>query len=127
MIKRCAVAVTTAAVMVLPLVAAAQDKPAQDKPKETTVVIKDDTTPKVKKGVRVLTDTEITTAVKTKFMKDKVARGTDIDVSTKDGVVTLKGAVPTDADKERIGRIAERTKGVKKVVNDLTVAPATPR
>ena len=127
MIKRCAVAVMTAAVMVLPLVAATQDKPVQDKPKETTVIIKDDTTPKVKKGVRLLTDTEITTAVKTKFMKDKVARGTDIDVSTKDGVVTLKGAVPTDADKERIGRIAERTKGVKKVVNDLTVAPATPR
>jgi len=70
--------------------AMAQDKP-KDKPDDTTIVIKDDTTPKVKKGTQAVTDASITTAVKTRLMKDKVARGTSIDVDTKDGVVTIAG------------------------------------
>ena len=86
------------------------------------VVIEDDTTPKVKKGIKAVTDAEITTAVKTKLMGDKVARGTAIDVDTKAGVVTLSGSVPTQADKTRIGSLARRTKGVKRVENKLTVS-----
>lgn len=97
---------------------AAQDKP---KPNETTVVIKDDATPKIKKGAKVVADVSINTAVKTRLMKDKVARGTSIDVDTKDGVVTIAGAVPAEADKLRIGRLVEKTTGVKSVVNNLTV------
>ena len=97
----------------------AQEKP-KEKPKETTVVIKDDATPKVKKGAKVVTDASITTAVKTRLMKDKVARGSSIDVDTKDGVVTIAGAVPAEADKLRIGRLVEKTTGVKSVVNNLT-------
>jgi len=99
---------------------AAQEKP-KEKPKETTIVIKDDTTPKVKKGARVVADGSITTAVKTRLMKDKVARGTSIDVDTKDGVVTIAGTVPAEADKLRIGKLVTRTTGVKSVVNNLTV------
>jgi osmotically-inducible protein OsmY len=98
----------------------AQEKP-KEKPKETTVVIKDDATPKIKKGAKVVTDASITTAVKTRLMKDKVARGTSIDVDTKDGVVTVSGTVPTEADKLRIGKLVEKTTGVKSVVNNLTV------
>jgi osmotically-inducible protein OsmY len=94
---------------------------AQDPPKQTTVVIKDDTTPKVKKATKVVADTSINTAVKTRLMTDKVARNTDIDVNTKDGVVTLAGAVPTAADKARIGHLVLKTTGVKKVENNLTV------
>jgi hyperosmotically inducible periplasmic protein len=99
---------------------AAQDKP-KEKPKETTIVVKDDATPKVKKGAKVVSDTSINTAVKTRLMKDKVARGTSIDVDTKDGVVTIAGSVPTEADKLRIGRLVDKTTGVKSVVNNLTV------
>ena len=109
----CAVALSGAA-------AFAQAKP-QEKPKETTVVIKDDATPKVKKAAKVVTDASITTAVKTRLMKDKVARGSSIDVDTKDGVVTLTGAVPADADKIRIGELVRKTTGVKTVINSLTV------
>ena len=98
----------------------AQEKP-KEKPKETTVVINDDATPKIKKGAKVVTDASITTAVKTRLMKDKVARGTSIDVDTKDGVVTIGGTVPTQADKLRIGKLVEKTTGVKSVVNNLTV------
>jgi hyperosmotically inducible protein len=98
--------------------ARAQDKPEQE---GTKIVIKDDTTPKVKKGAQVVSDASVTTAVKTRLMSDKVARGTSIDVDTKDRVVTITGTVPTDADKARIGRLVAHTSGVKSVENDLTV------
>jgi len=97
---------------------------AQEKPKETTVVIKDDTTPKVKKGAQAVSDASVTTAVKTRLMKDKAARETSIDVDTKDGVVTIAGTVPTEADKTRIDSLVRRTTGVKGVNNTLTVSAA---
>lgn len=100
--------------------AIAQDRP-KDKPDDTTVVIKDNTTPKAKKAAQAVSDASITTEVKTRLMKDKVARGTSIDVETKDGVVTIAGNVPTAADKARIGRLVRHTTGVKKVDNDLKV------
>jgi hyperosmotically inducible protein len=100
---------------------AAQDKP---KPKETTIVVKDDATPKIKKGAKAVSDASINAAVKTRLMKDKVARGASIDVDTKDGVVTIAGAVPTAADKARIGRLVRATTGVKSVTNNLTVSGA---
>jgi osmotically-inducible protein OsmY len=121
MLKRFAAAVACASfALVTSGSLAAQDKP-KEKPKETTIVIKDDATPKIKKGAKVVTDASITTAVKTRLMKDKVARGTSIDVDTKDGVVTISGTVPTEADKLRIGRLVTKTTGVKSVVNSLTV------
>jgi hyperosmotically inducible protein len=101
--------------------ARAREKPEQE---GTKVVIKDDTTPKVKKGAKVVTDASITTGVKTRLMTDKVARATAIDVDTKDHVVSISGNVPTKADKVRIGRLVAHTTGVKSVVNNLTVAGA---
>jgi osmotically-inducible protein OsmY len=126
MLKRLAI---TAAWVGIAAVAAggpafAQDKP-QEKPDETKIVIKDDTTPKVKKASKAVTDASITSAVKTRLMKDKVARGTSIDVSTKDGVVTIAGSVPSEADKTRIGNLVAHTTGVKSVENQLT-ATGTP-
>jgi hyperosmotically inducible protein len=113
--------VTACAALALAAPAMAQDKP-QEKPKETTVVIKDDTTPKVKQGAHAVSDASVTTAVNTRLMKDKVAHEKAIVVHTKGGVVTLTGTVPTEADKTRIAGIAERTTGVKSVENELTVS-----
>lgn len=95
---------------------------AQEKPKETTIVIKDDTTPKVKKAQKAVTDASITTAVNTRLMKDKAAGDKSIEVHTKEGVVTLTGSVPTEADKARIAGIVQRTTGVKRVENELVVS-----
>jgi osmotically-inducible protein OsmY len=131
MVKPLGVAAICAAFAVSAALASAQDKP-QEKPKETKIVIQDDATPKAKKAAKatengakkaakVVTDASITTAVKTRLMKDKVARGASIDVDTKDGVVTITGTVPTDADKTRIGTLVEKTTGVKSVANNLTV------
>jgi osmotically-inducible protein OsmY len=108
-----------------------------------SVTIKDDTTPAIKKGADavaegskkaakavkgaaektadVTTDASVTTAVKTRLMKDDVARATAIDVKTDDGVVTIGGTVPTEADRIRIGKLVEDTTGVKHVVNELKI------
>jgi len=108
-----------------------------------TVTIKDDTTPAIKKGANavaegskkaahavkgaaqktadVTTDASVTTAVKTRLMKDDVARSTAIDVKTDDGVVTISGTVPTEADRIRIGKLVEDTTGVKSVKNELKI------
>ncbi|HEY2432055.1 MAG TPA: BON domain-containing protein [Vicinamibacterales bacterium] len=109
--------------------------PVQDKPKETTVVVKDDAGEKSKQAAdktekaaqktgKAVTDTSITTEVKTRLMKDKAGRANKIDVDTKSGVVTIAGSVPTATDKARIGRLVEKTTGVKSVQNNLTVGVA---
>jgi hyperosmotically inducible periplasmic protein len=97
----------------------AQDTPKQ---KDTKVVVKDDTTAKTNKAGQDVSDASVTTAVKTRLMKDKAARGSDIDVKTNDGAVTISGAVPTAADKARIGRLVRNTTGVKSLDNKLTVS-----
>lgn len=130
MMKTFVVAATVAAWSVAG--AAFAQSTTQDKPKDTTIVIKDDAGAKskqaahktenaAKKTGEAISDATITTEVKTRLMKDKAARATSIDVDTKDGVVTLAGAVPAGSDVVRIGHLVETTKGVKSVVNNLTV------
>jgi osmotically-inducible protein OsmY len=46
-----------------------------------------------------------------------------IDVDTKDKVVTLKGEVDTEVGRTRAVELARDTKGVRDVVDNLTVAP----
>jgi osmotically-inducible protein OsmY len=120
MLKSFAVVLTGAAICAF----SASGVFAQDPPKQgdTKIVIKDDTTPKAKKAGQAASDASVTTAVKTRLMKDKAARGSDIDVKTDHGVVTISGAVPTAADKARIGRLVRNTSGVKSVDNNLTVS-----
>jgi len=70
------------------------------------------------------TDPGITTAVKTKLASDDTVRATDINVDTKNGVVTLKGEVQSAAAKTRALELAKATNGVRDVVDAITVTPA---
>jgi osmotically-inducible protein OsmY len=76
-----------------------------------------------KKTVAVLTDAEITAAVKTKLLADTKVSGLAINVDTSDHVVTLTGTVHSAAEKAEALRLARTTKGVKKVVSKLTIEP----
>ena len=69
-----------------------------------------------------MSDAAITASVKTKLLADTKAPGLKIDVDTSNGVVTLSGDVPTAAERTNAVTLARETKGVKKVVNKLTVA-----
>jgi hyperosmotically inducible periplasmic protein len=66
----------------------------------------------------VMSDAAITSAVKTKFLADTRVSGLKIDVDTKDGVVTLSGAVPA-AERDRALALARETSGVRSVVNQM--------
>ena len=71
----------------------------------------------------VITDTWITTKLKADFVNEDTLKGSDINVDTHNYVVTLKGTVASAAGKARAAEIAKTTKGVKSVVNTLTIAP----
>ena len=71
-------------------------------------------------GARI-DDAQITTQVKTGLSTDRDLSAGQIDVDTKDGVVTLKGTAPTVAAKARAGDIARNVKDVKSVDNQLQV------
>jgi len=69
----------------------------------------------------VVTDASITTAVKTKLLGDGETPGLKINVDTEDGVVTLHGDVANAEARAEAVRLARTTKGVKRVVDKLTV------
>ena len=70
----------------------------------------------------VITDSAITTDLKTKYLAEPGVPGIDIHVETNDGVVTLTGNVKTKAEMTKAMSIARGTHGVKRVVNHLKVA-----
>jgi osmotically-inducible protein OsmY len=70
------------------------------------------------------TDPGITTAVKSKLAADDTVKATDINVDTKNGVVTLKGEVASAAAKTRALELAKATDGVRDVVDAIAVTPA---
>jgi hyperosmotically inducible periplasmic protein len=75
----------------------------------------------VSKTGEVITDGWITSRIKTKFMADEALRASAIDVDTDNSVVTLHGAVPTEAARAKALALAKEVEGVDKVVDDLKV------
>ena len=70
-----------------------------------------------------ITDAWITTKIKADYVNEDALKGSDINVDTNNHVVTLKGTVASLAGKTRAQEIAKTTKGVNRVINELTVAP----
>lgn len=62
-----------------------------------------------------VTDTWITTKVKADLLATENVSGLDIKVETVDGVVTLTGAVTSQAQKDKAVEVARQIKGVKRV------------
>ena len=71
-------------------------------------------------------DAGITTKVKSKLAADDTVEANDINVTTRDRVVTLSGAVETTAAKDQAIQIARQTEGVSDVVDQLTVKETAP-
>ena len=68
------------------------------------------------------TDAGITTKVKSKLAADPTVKASQIDVDTKNKVVTLNGTVDSQAAKDQAITIARGTSGVADVVDNLTVS-----
>jgi len=71
----------------------------------------------------VITDAAITSAVKSKLLADPDVSGLNIDVDTKNGVVTLSGVIHKGTERAEALRLARETKGVKSVKNNLKLEP----
>jgi hypothetical protein len=67
-------------------------------------------------------DAGITTKVKSKLAADPTVKASQIDVDTKNKVVTLNGTVDNQAAKDQAISIARGTAGVADVVDNLTVS-----
>ncbi len=76
-----------------------------------------------KQTKRVVSDSTITSKIKSKYLVEKNFRSFDVSVKTKDGVVILSGFVKDQSTKTRAEQIARATEGVKSVENALVVKP----
>jgi osmotically-inducible protein OsmY len=70
-----------------------------------------------------MNDRNITWAVMDDLISDEAVASHLIDVRTENGIVTLTGSVDNLLAKERATELAERIKGVRSVVNRITVRP----
>ena len=70
------------------------------------------------------TDAGITTNVKTKLAADDTVKAYQVDVDTRNGVVTLSGTVENTAAKEQAIQIARGTDGVRDVIDQIRVGEA---
>jgi len=73
------------------------------------------------KTATAIDDTAITTKVKSAMVADPTLKALQINVDTKNGVVTLAGAVDSQAMKDRATEVTQGVTGVKSVDNNLTV------
>ncbi|WP_027016472.1 BON domain-containing protein [Comamonas composti] len=73
------------------------------------------------KAEEALDDTAITTSIKAALLKESPADALKIEVRTEAGVVTLSGAVDSEALKIRVVEIAKEVKGVVSVSDNLEV------
>jgi hyperosmotically inducible protein len=73
------------------------------------------------KDKQPLTDGTITDQVSIRLASDQIVKGGGLKVDVKDGVVTLSGQVELLHQKDRAAMLAKKVKGVKQVINNITL------
>jgi hyperosmotically inducible periplasmic protein len=74
-----------------------------------------------------MTDDTIHNNVMIRLANDAVVKGGAMKVDVQDGVVTLRGNVETQKQKDKATKVAKKVKGVKRVVNELNIVTRAPR
>jgi osmotically-inducible protein OsmY len=72
-----------------------------------------------------VTDDTISDAVRVRLASDQVVGVLPLEVTVKDGVVTLAGSVEAKSLKSKAESVAKKVKGVKKVVNNIEIKTRT--
>ena len=72
-----------------------------------------------------VTDDTISDAVRVRLASDQVVGVLPLQVTVKDGVVTLSGSVDQKSLKSKAESVAKKVKGVKKVVNNIEIKTRT--
>lgn len=68
-------------------------------------------------------DTGITTSVKSQLVADDLVKARNIDVDTRDRIVTLRGEVRNTEEEAKALQIARNTRGVADVVDQIEIVP----
>lgn len=68
-----------------------------------------------------LSDDQIYDMVRRKLADDVLVKGAGLEVEVKEGVVTLKGKVEYEQQKQKAEKLAHKVSGVKQVDNQLIV------
>jgi osmotically-inducible protein OsmY len=68
-----------------------------------------------------ITDDTISDAVRVKLAGDQIVGVLPLEVTVKQGVVTLAGSVDQKSLKSRAEKVAKKVKGVKQVVNNIEI------
>jgi osmotically-inducible protein OsmY len=68
-------------------------------------------------------DAAITSSIKARFVEDKTVDAGAVSVETLKGTVSLSGFAKSSAEKAKAESIARSTKGVRQVLNNLSVRP----
>ncbi|MDQ3419258.1 MAG: BON domain-containing protein [Acidobacteriota bacterium] len=71
--------------------------------------------------MRALEDGRLTTKIKAKMALDDSVKALDLNVDTKDTIVTLTGEVRSEAERQRALTLARETAGVTRVIDQLRV------
>lgn len=72
-------------------------------------------------AAKPVSDDFISDTVRSKLAADTIVKGGAIDVVVKDGVVTLRGTVAEERQKNKAEKIAKKVNGVKSVDNEIKI------
>jgi len=72
-----------------------------------------------------ITDTAITAQVKAKIADDSRTKGSDLSVTTNNGIVTITGSTPSSDAKSAVEQIAKSVDGVKSVDDEASAPSVT--
>jgi len=67
-------------------------------------------------------DDSIYDEVKRRLAYDADVKGGGLEIEVKDGVVTLRGKVESEKQKQKAEKLAKKVNGVKRVVNEMTLS-----
>jgi osmotically-inducible protein OsmY len=98
-------------------------KEGAEKTKAGAEKVADKTKEGLSKTGEVITDGWITTRIHSKFVGEDLLKDSDINVDTKDHIVTLKGTVMSAAGRARAVEQAKEVEGVHRVIDQLTIGP----
>lgn len=112
--------------------AAQQQQPSQPQPQQPVIVMPSSPpaqvpvpvpAPSAVPSTTAPTSTEVEVDITSKFLDDQDLRSQSIDVKVNGGVAVLSGHVPNEELKTRAEKITRTVKGVKNVLNNLSVQP----
>jgi len=92
-----------------------------DRPSETATTAANAANDSMNRPANAVDDAAITAKVKTAIMAEPGLKSTEINVDTKDAVVTLTGTVPSAPLKDRAKEIASSVTGVRSVQDNLVM------